>query len=141
MSATDFIWGGLPIFGADWTVKNTSGTAMTSGQTVKLDASNPLSAAQPAPGVVLTAAVTDYPLGVLIENIPVASYGRCRVEGGAVAIAAGAISAGAIVGPSGAISGDVTTYTAGDPSLGQALSVALNAADPIAVRIAISKNA
>ena len=140
MAATDFVWTRIPVPGEEPSVKNTSGTAMTAGQCVKLDTANPLSGTQPVPGVVLTSAVTDVPFGILIDNIPAGGYGRCARSGQIQAIAAGAIAAGAQVGPSAATSGDVTTYTAGDPSLGQALNVTANAGDPVVIALALSKN-
>jgi hypothetical protein len=130
----------MPIQGADISVKNTSGSALAPGQVVKLDTSNPMSATQPQPGVVLTSAVADYPYGVVVENIPVNGQGRVQIEGQVQCIAAGAVSVGAIVGAS-TTAGDVTTYTAANPSLGQAVTVAVNAADPIFIRISVSKNA
>lgn len=140
-AASDLVWGsGFPITGGDVPVKNTSGGALTSGQLVKLDASNPLSASQPFMGVVATAAVTDYPFGFLVENVPTGATGRCRIEGIAVGIALGAVTVGAVVGAS-ATAGQVTTYTPTDPSVGQACSTTTTAADPILVRMAVSRNA
>lgn len=140
MSATDFLWTRFPIQGADFPVKNTSGSAITANQTVKLDTGNVIGATQPQAGVTPTVLVADFPFGVAIENIPAGGYGRVQLEGVAVCIALGAITAGAIVGPS-TTAGQVTTYTAANPSLGQAVSAAVNAADPILVRLAPSKNA
>ena len=141
MAATDFLWTRFPISGADVPVKNTSGAAISANQLVKLDSANPASATQSAPGVVLTSAVADFPFAVAVENIPIGGQGRVQLEGIAVCIAAGAIAAAAIVGPSAATPGDVTTYTAANPSLGQGMTVAAALADPILVRLAPSKNA
>ena len=143
MAATDFVWGRYPIQGADVPVKNTSGSAMTAGQLVKLDttAGNLLGGGGTAIPVVLTSAVTDFPLGILVENIASNAIGRCQIEGIAVGIAAGAITAGNMVGPSGATNGDVTAYTATDPAIGQALNTTTTLADPVLIRIAPCRNA
>jgi hypothetical protein len=138
MSATDFQNARFNFQLPDFPVKNTTGSAMPSGTTVKMDASNVLSGTQQAVGVVPTAAITDVPFGIAVEAIPAGGYGRVQtIEGTAAwAIALGAVTAGAMVGGS-ATSGQVTTYTAGDPVLGQALTAAVSAADPILVKIAI----
>ncbi len=140
MAATDFLTPRFPITGADIPVKNTTGSSMPSGSLVKLDTANPVSATQSQIGVVLTSAVTDFAFGFLVETIPAGGTGRCQVEGLAVGIALGAISVGAIVGPS-ATAGQVTTYTATDPAIGQAVTAAASAADPILIRIAPCRNA
>lgn len=142
MAATDFLNARIPLGVAEWSVKNTSGATLVSGATVKLDAANPLSATQPEVGVIGTSAVGDMPFGVLVEAIPAGGIGRCQVSGGSGvwAIALGAISAGAVVGGSATL-GQITTYTAANPSLGIALTAAVNAADTILVKLEISKNA
>jgi hypothetical protein len=140
MAATDFVTPRFPIQGADIPVKNTSGGALAAGALVKIDTSNPVSATQPQIGVVACSAVTDFPLGFLIEALAANAVGRVQIEGIAQGIALGAITAGAIVGPS-ATAGQITTYTATDPAIGQALTAAANAADPILVRIAPCRNA
>lgn len=143
MAATDFLYARLPLNVAEWLVKNTSGAAMVTGQLVKVDTANPMSATQPVVGVVLTSAATDMPFGFIIENIPAGGIGRCQVADGSgvSGIAAGAIAVGAIVGASAATPGDVTTATAADPSIGQALTAAVNAGDPVLIQINKSKNA
>lgn len=141
MSATDFVYPRQPFHGSERAVKNTDTVPLTIGMLVKLDTGNPMSGTQPVPGAVRTSAVADYPYGFVIENIPVGGYGRVQRGGETQAIAAGAVAVGAIVGPSAATAGDVTTYTAASPSAGQALTAAANAGDPIAVAIDISKNA
>lgn len=141
MAATDFINGSYPITGGDIPVKNTSGSALAAGATVKLDTGHLMGAAQGCVGVVAVSAVTDQPLGVLIEAVPNNGVGRCRIAGAAWAIAEGAITAGATVGASGATAGDVTTYTATDPYLGIALTSAASAADPVLVLIGPGKTA
>lgn len=141
MSATDFAYPRQPFAGSERAVKNTDAVALTVGMLVKLDTGNPMSATQDAPGVVRTAAVADYPYGFVIENIPVGGYGRVQRGGECQGIAAGAIAVGAIVGASAATAGDVTTYTAANPSAGQALTAAANAGDPIAIAFDPSKNA
>lgn len=143
MAATDFVTPRETFGIADAVVKNTSGTDMVVGALVKLDTGNPQSSTQAAPGVVLTSAVGDVAYGVLAENIKNGQQGRCQVVDGtiAVCIAAGVIAVGATVGPSGATSGDVTTYTAANPSVGQALTAAASLGDPIRVILAKAKNA
>jgi len=142
MAATDFIYSRFNGAGGfDRSVKNTTGSAMVPGQTVKLDTANPVSGTQGAPGVVLTAAVADFPYGVVVENIPAGGYGRVQLEGEAICIAQAAIAVGAIVGAGAGVAGDVIAYTAANPSLGQAMTAAANAADPVLVRMSISKNA
>jgi hypothetical protein len=142
MAATDFITARQPLGTQEWTVKNTDATAFLSGHCVKLDTTNVVSATQGAPGVLRTTGITDMPFGVCIEAIPVGAYGRVQtVDGtGVWAIALGAITAGVVVGPS-ATAGKVTAYTATDPSLGTALTAAVNASDPVFVKINISRNA
>lgn len=141
MAASDFNYPTYPISGADIPYKNTSGAAITAGQLLKLDTGNLLSGSQQQVGCVLTSAVADFPLGFAVDNTPANGQGRVRLEGVTVGIAAGAISAGAIVGASAATAGDVTTYTAANPAIGQALTAAASLADPILVRIAPCKNA
>ncbi len=145
-AATDFINGRFPLGVQDFPVKNTSGGSLAAGTTVKLDTTgaNVIGGSSTAQvvAVIPTAAISDMPFGVLVETIPSNGIGRCQtVDGSAVwAIALGAISAGAQVGPS-ATAGQITTYTAANPSLGMALSAAVNAADPVLVKLNISKNA
>jgi len=141
MAATDFVWGRYPIQGADVPYLNTSGAAITAGMTLKIDTSKPIGASQPQVAMIPTTAVADFTDGFAVENVPIGGQGRCQIEGVAVAIAAAAITVGAIVGASAATPGDVVTYTAANPSIGKAWSTAANAADPILVRIAPSKNA
>ena len=140
MAATDFQLPRFPLGISELPVKNTSGSAMNLGSQgqgllVKLDTSNPLSATQPRICVVLTAAVTDIPLGVTIPDIPVAGQGNIQLEGLVWCTAAAAITIGVLVGPSGSTSGDVIAYTSTDPYIGQALTAAVNAGDPILVRL------
>lgn len=141
-NATDFVNARSPLGIADLGVKNTSGSPITSGMTLKFDTANPMGANQGAPGVTPTVAVADVPDGVAIENIPVGGYGRMQTADGTLVtcIALGAISVGATVGPS-TTAGQITTYTAANPSLGKAVTAAVNAADPIQVLLRISKNA
>lgn len=140
MAATDFVYDRYPIQGADIAYKNTSGSTISAGMLLKIDASNPISASQPNIGLTTCSAVTDFPFGFAVENVPAAGQGRCQIEGIAIGIAAGAVTVGAIVGAS-ATAGDVTTYTATDPAIGQAVTTTANAADPILVRIAPCRNA
>jgi len=132
MAATDFLY---PRFGIE-----KGGSALSAGQTVKIDTGNLVSASQASVGVTPTVLVADFPFGVVAENIPAGQQGRVQLEGVANCIALGAITAGNIVGPS-TTAGKITTYTAANPSLGQALTAAANASDPVLVRLAISKNA
>lgn len=137
MAATDFFTGRYPLNVTEWPVKNTSGSAMTSGQVVKLDASNVLGATQPEVAVVLTSANNDTPFGILVENIPAGGVGRCQVLGGAVAFGdATAIAAGAQVMPS-TTAGEVTLWSTGHAVLGVACSTTANAGDPVLVKIEI----
>lgn len=142
MAATDFYTANIDLSFPKFPVKNTGGTAITVGQLVKLDTANPLGATQGSVGVIPTVLVADVPFGFAAENIPAGQYGGVYgVDGQAIwGIALGAIAIGAKVGPS-TTAGQVTTYTAANPSIGQALTAAVNAADPILVYIAKSLNA
>lgn len=140
MSATDFAYPRQPFAGSERAVKNTSGAAMVPGNLVKLDTANPMSATQGAPGAVLTNAIADYPYGVVIENIPVGGFGRVQRGGECMALAAGAIAVGQLVGGTVAAPGAATPYTAGNPSLGQALTPAANLNDPFVVAIDPNQN-
>ena len=135
MAATDFQNARYPLGVSEFPVKNTDITAMVAGMVVKLDTVHLMSASQGQVGVLICTAVTDRPLGIVIEAIPVNGQGRLQVAGAAWAIAAAAITAGAVVGASGATAGDVIAYTATDPYVGVALTAAVNAADPILVLI------
>jgi hypothetical protein len=136
MSATDFLYPRFPIQGADIPVKNTSGTAWTVGQLLKMDSANVVSATQPQIGAIITAAVTDIPFGFAIEATPASGQGRCQIAGimYGLGVAAG-VTAGATVGPSGSVSGQIVAYTATDPYAGQALTAGVSAADPVLVHI------
>ena len=135
---TDFLWPRLPFGGfADIPFKNTSTTVNnTPGQLVKLDTANPMSAAQPCFGGVLTAAVADCPDGVVVQNTPFGAYGTMQIGGLGTCIVdgGGAITAGTQLGCSGTVAGAVVTYTAtvGDGLVGKALSTSVSTADPIA---------
>ena len=135
MAATDFQDGRIPLGVQDFPVINTSGATLSVGMIVKLDTAHLMGATQGGVGVTVCTAVTDRPLGVVIQKMLAGAQGTIQVVGAAWAIAAGAITAGAIVGASGATNGDVTTYTATDPYLGVALTTSVNAADPILVLI------
>ena len=138
----DFLWPRFPVGGLmDVPFKNTtSSTSFTPGQLVKLDTSNPLSATQQAAGMVLTAAVTDVPDGVVVQDTAASAYGTIQIGGLASVIvdAAGAITAGTILGPSGTVNGAVVTYTAGDPVVGKAWSTSVNTADFILARLTLT---
>jgi hypothetical protein len=144
MALTDYQWARYPIDGADISVKNTTAsTAMTVGAEnqgicVKLDATNYIASGtspQPIMGVVLTAAVTDIPFGIVFEDIGVGYTGGCQILGVAVATAQAAITVAAIVGPGGSTSGDVIAYTATDPYLGQCCNQPATAGDPAFVHL------
>ncbi|HSY22323.1 MAG TPA: hypothetical protein VK841_09425 [Polyangiaceae bacterium] len=130
---------GLPYF----PIKNTGASAaLTVGMVVKVDASNVLSASQPAVGVIPTAALTDVPFGIVVEtSIAAGAYGTCRVIDGTAAWcvvdASGNIAAGAQVMPSSSVSGAVRTYvaSAGNSVVGQALTATTAAADPVLVKL------
>jgi hypothetical protein len=140
MAATDFIWARNPLpAGQDLSFYNAGGSAIAKQLCVKLDTANLMGASQGAPAVVVTAASTDFPLGVTAEQLPASGFGRVQVGGVAIVQASGAITAGAVVMP--AASGQVQTQTAGKPQLGQALNTTANAADPCAVLIHIANNA
>lgn len=138
---SDFAMGRQPFHGSELSIQNTDSVQLTPGTLVKLDTSNPMSATQPIDGMVRTAAVTDVPDAVVIENIPVGGTGRVQLAGMVNVLAAGSISIGAILGPSGATSGTATAYTAGDPSLGKAFTPATAANQFVRCRMFISKNA
>jgi hypothetical protein len=141
---TDFLWPRFPVGGlADLPFKNTtSATNFTPGQLVKLDTSNPMSAAQPCMGMVLTAAVADTPDGVVVQNTPFGGYGTMQILGMAPVIvdASGPITAGTLLGCSGTVNGAVTTYTAtaGDGLVGKAVSTSVNTADFIEALLKLS---
>jgi hypothetical protein len=135
MAATDFQTARIPLGVQEFPVKNTDAVAMVTGQVVKLDTAHLMSASQGQVGVLLCTVVTDRPLGIVIEAIPVNGQGRMQIVGAAWAIAAAAITAGSVVGASGATAGDVIAYTATDPYIGVALTAAVNAADPVLVLI------
>lgn len=133
-AATDFQDARYPLGVQEFPIKNTDVVAMVPGQVVKLDTAHLMSTTQGQVGVILCTGVTDTPLGVIIEDIPVGGQGRMQVVGAAWCIASGAITAGAVVGAS-STAGDVIAYTTTDPYLGVALSTATNAADPVLVMI------
>lgn len=140
MAATDFQLPRFPLGIAEVPALNKSGAAMNLGSQgqgllVKLDTTNPLSSTITGICVVLTTAVTDIPLGVTIQDIPNGGQGNVQVLGLVWCTAAGAITIGVLVGPSGATNGNVIAYTAGDPYIGQALTAAVNAGDPILVHL------
>lgn len=139
MAATDFLWSRTPVPGGEFAYKNTSGSPITVGMTLKADTGNVIGAGQPMIGMVPTAAVTDKADGVAVQNVPVGGQGTCQYLGIAVCIAAGAISVGATVGPT-ATSGSIGPFTATDPSVGSALSAATTNGDPVLVRLALDNN-
>lgn len=139
MAASDFVWNRQPIQGADVPYKNTSGSAITAGMQLKLDTGNLMSASQGKPGMTPTTAVTDIPDGVAVENVPAGQDGRCQIEGIAVCIAKGAVTAGTTVGPS-TTAGSTSTFTSTDPSLGKAWNTTVSDGDPVLVRLNVNSN-
>jgi len=139
MAATDFVWGRIPLQGADMPYKNTSGAAITAGQVLKLDATNVIGATQPQVGMVLPSATTDVPDGFAVENVPIGGQGRVQTEGLAIGIASGAISAGASVMPAATL-GQVSPWTASNAQAGKAWSTTTTAGDPILIRVNVNSN-
>lgn len=140
MATTDFDWARIPIGpNGDIPVKNTdSSNDLVVGNVVTIDASNPMSATQQAPGVKL-GANNDFAFGVVVEAIARNAYGRVQILGIAPVVASAAITAGAVI--QAAASGKVVTQSSGQPQLGQALTAAAANNDIIMARIAIAKNA
>jgi hypothetical protein len=138
---SDFAWPRLPAQGLlDIPFINTAGAAMTPGQVVKLDTANALSPTLvTAPGMVLTTAVTDVADGVVVQDTAVNGQGSIQIGGIATVYqdSGGNIAVAALVGPSAAVAGEVTTATAtaGDGLVGKAWSAGTASADPIAVRL------
>lgn len=141
-AATDLLDARLNLQLPYLSVKNTGGTALAFGALVKMDAANPLSAAQPAVGVIATAALTDVPLGVVVDtSILAGTAGRIQVIDGTavwcIVDASGNITAGAQVMPSSTVAGAVRTYVAaaGNACVGQALTATTATADPVLVML------
>lgn len=139
MAASDFNWARYPIQGADIPYKNTSGSPILAGMQLKLDATNLTGASQGKAGMIPTAAVTDVPDGVAVENVAIGGDGRVQIEGLAVCIAKGAVTAGTTVGPS-PTAGSTSTFTSTDPSLGKAWNTTVNDGDPVLVRLNVNSN-
>lgn len=141
MATTDFVWGRIPVTGADVTIKNTDGTNnFVAGNLVTLDPANAMATgtpAQPAPGCVL-AVNNDYTFGVVIESIAIGAFGRVQRIGQIQVVASAAITAGAIVQSSG--SGKVATSGVAQPQVGQALTAAAGNLDLIWVALDRAKN-
>jgi hypothetical protein len=136
----DFNWPRFPIGGmADIPFKNFTGSAFTPGQVVKLDTGNPWSPTNMVAGMVLTSAVTDWADGVIVQDTPVNNTGTIQIEGVTTVYqdSGGNPAAGAILGPSAAVAGAVTTYTGGDAKVGKAWSAGTATADPIGVRLTL----
>lgn len=114
---------------------------MTPGQVVKLDVSNALSPTiLTSPGMVLTAAVLDIPDGVVVQDTPASAQGTIQTMGGSFITvyqdSGSNIAVAAIVGPSAAVAGAVTTTTtAPDGVVGKAWSAGTATGDPIGVRL------
>lgn len=133
MAANDIILSEIPIQNGELTVKNTDGSnAFTPGMAVVLDASNPVSATQPAIGAVRGGA-NGLPLGFVKENIAQGAYGRvaCLYTAIFPAVASGAITINTAIGFDAA--GQVRTCPAGQPQAGIALTAAAGAGDQILV--------
>lgn len=138
MAANDFVYASVPL-PTDIGCKNTDVTQINSGDVVKLDAANPISAASPISGVLQGTGAATPIYGVAMENIPVGKSGRIRTAGIAQVVASAAISVGAEV--TSAASGQVATAGAAARQLGYALTAAGAGADKILVHIHIAKNA
>ena len=137
MAATDWINARMNYGGyADYACINKTGSSIAAGTLLKLDTGNLMGGTTtgtiPQVAVTPCTAVTDIPIGFAAETIPNGQQGRVQIDGVAVGIAAGAITAGTLVGAS-ATAGDVTTYTGNDPAVGMALTTTVNAGDPVFV--------
>ena len=136
----DFAWPRFPIGGmADMPFKNTSASAMTPGQIVKLDTANPMSTTQFIAGMALSAAVSDIPDGVVVQDTPINGTGTIQILGLTTVYvdAAGATTAGSLLGCSSTVPGAAVAATAvaGDSVVGKAWSATALTADPVLVRL------
>jgi Uncharacterized conserved protein (DUF2190) len=147
-TAADFNWAGTAVPGGDIGCINTSGSTITAGSVVIIDATNSLTttgvtgfaAGLPAPGVTVSG-TAGYAFGVAIETAVTLAPLRVRRIGIALCLATAAvITAGDRVKT--ANTGQVLTSASGTPTVGQALNTtAGNANDPVLVAIDIANNA
>jgi hypothetical protein len=139
MAANDFSYASIPL-ATDVAVKNTEASAdIPAGSVVKLDATKPISGTQGVPGVLLTTASTEYPLGVAMETIKNGKQGLVRPIGVAQVVANAAVAVGAVVMPGA--SGKVATQTAAKPQVGIALTATAADNDKLLVLIQPAFNA
>lgn len=138
MAANDFVYASVPLPG-DLGCKNTDIIQINAGDVVKLDAANPISAAQPISGVLQGTGAATPIYGVAMENIPVGKTGRIRPHGIAQCVASAAIAVGVEV--TSAAAGQVATAGAAARQLGIALTAAAAINDKILVDIRVAKNA
>lgn len=119
---------------------NLGGTTITPGMAVMWDAANPFSASQTGICVIPTTAGA-YAYGVALDTAATGQQLRVQVSGlvGVFNSAAGAIAAGAIVDAD--TGGQVKSFVAATPQLGQALNSAVSQGDPVLIEIRIAKNA
>lgn len=137
MAQNDFDWASTPL-PWDLPVKNYSTvTDIPAFTVVKLDTGNLVSGTNESVGISICA-TGDYPLGVTIEDIAPGKQGRVRNLGIVPVTADTAITAGVTV--RAGFSGDVTTRSAGNNQLGQALGTAAALGDVILVQLAIAAN-
>lgn len=121
-------------------VVNTSTTVnIASGDVVKIDTSNPMSATQSGIGVIQTTASGDTAYGVAIEAIPIGAQGRVQRAFLAPVVASAAIAVGAFVDATAA--GQVVTHVATHAHVGQAVTAAGAAGDPLMIEVSIAPNA
>lgn len=140
MAANDFVLAYQPVLTGMVAVKNTDGVNINSGDLVKMDVANPLSATVPFLCVVRAGAVTDSPVFVAIDNILQLKSGRVAVAGPiARCVASAAIVVNAAVTATAA--GQAVTKGAGNPQFGWALTPAANAGDQILVLMTSAANA
>jgi hypothetical protein len=126
----------IAIANGDVVMKNTDTVDFAAGNVVKLDTTNVESATQ-APGALLSTDTVC--IGICVDAIPQGKNGRVRMIGAAVAVASGAIAAGALV--DSASSGQVATHGSGTRQLGVALNKATGAGDFCLVMVVPAANA
>lgn len=137
MAANDFRYARIPS-PLDLSCKNASGSDITFGQSVTLDATNPVSGTQAEPGI-KASTTDDFNFGIALENIANGKSGKVARLSVAQGVAGAAITAGAVVQCD--VSGKLKTAAAGKPQVGQALTAAAADGDKILVALAPAKNA
>lgn len=136
MSANDFDWASTPL-PTDLPGRNYGLNDIPAFSVVKLDTGNVLSGTNELVGLAL-AGTGDYPLGVTVEDIPAGKQGRYRTQGIIPVTADKAINAGDVV--RAGFSGDVTSRSAGNNQIGQALTAAAALGDTILLALSIGAN-